>query len=98
MGRWIGSYCVLLVVLASWAGIARAAEPLTGQQVEYSFDRPSISTVTIAGESYDRVTMPGVPNCGNVGEPALPASGARILLPFGTEVSGTLPLGNGFGV
>lgn len=55
--------------------------------VDYSFDRPEISGVMIGGERYDRVTMPGIPNCGNAGQPALPAKGARILLPFGTEVS-----------
>jgi hypothetical protein len=61
-----------------------AAEQLS---ITYPFDRPTVSTVQIAGKPYDRVTMAGVPNGGNAGQPALPARGARVLLPMGTRVS-----------
>ncbi|MBU0984167.1 MAG: hypothetical protein KKA42_09880, partial [candidate division Zixibacteria bacterium] len=54
----------------------------------YSFERPSVERVTIGGEAYDRIVMDGVPNCGNAGEPALPAQGATILLPLGSRVTG----------
>ena len=90
--RRIGSHwfkvgaLVLLAVALDPVGPAWAAD--TQLTVDYSFERPQISKVTIGGELYDRITMPGVPNCGNTGEPALPARGARILLPLGTEVSG----------
>ncbi|MCK4341866.1 MAG: hypothetical protein KAY37_09115 [Phycisphaerae bacterium] len=70
---------------------------------EYSFDRPTISQVNIGRVQYDRIHMPGVPNCGNAGQPALPADGARILLPYGTAVasievvpSEMVSLGSGF--
>ena len=53
--------------------------------MDYSFDRPEVSKIAIEDKLYDRVTMPEVPNCGNAGEPALPAKGARILQPFGSE-------------
>jgi hypothetical protein len=66
-------------------GNARGAtEQLT---ITYSFERPTVSTVQIAGKLYDRVSMPGVANGGNAGQPALPARGARVLLPMGTRVS-----------
>ncbi|MBN2564031.1 MAG: hypothetical protein JXQ75_24215, partial [Phycisphaerae bacterium] len=91
------------VGIVAWACFALAAvaeEPLT---VSYSFDRPALSEVNIGGEAYDRVAMPGVPNCGNIGEPALPAKGAQILLPFGAEASHIeivpgkkVPLGSGY--
>ncbi|MCK4341953.1 MAG: hypothetical protein KAY37_09550 [Phycisphaerae bacterium] len=71
--------------------------------VEYTFDRPVISEVKLGGQLYDRVTMAGAPNGGNAGQPALPACGARVLLPFGTEVSSVaivpserVPLGTGY--
>ncbi|UCD75006.1 MAG: hypothetical protein JSV91_14610 [Phycisphaerales bacterium] len=74
-----------VVAAAAVAPSAPAAtEVLT---VEYSFDRPVMSQTIIDGVTYDRITMPGCPNGGNPGQPALPATGAQILLPFGTEVS-----------
>ncbi|HVP12593.1 MAG TPA: C25 family cysteine peptidase [Phycisphaerae bacterium] len=63
---------------------AFAAAPII---VDYSFDQPVMSTVSHGGVSYDRITMRAAPNGGMPGEPALPASGAQILLPMGTEVS-----------
>jgi hypothetical protein len=67
-------------------GLALAApEQLT---ISYSFEQPQISQVTIAGQQYHRVTIAGCSNVGNAGQPSLPASGARILLPMGTQVSG----------
>ena len=56
--------------------------------VDYSFDAPQIVKVKIGDQAYDRVVMPGAPNGGQPGQPALPACGARILLPMGSEVTG----------
>ena len=83
-----GVYCGLfaLTVLAVLAAPAASASG-TQVNVDYSFARPQVSTVTIGGIEYDRITMPGCSSGGTAGEPALPACGARILLPFGTEVS-----------
>ncbi len=50
------------------------------------FEKPSIQRVELDGKVYDRVVMAGAPSSGRVGHPALPAKGARILLPYGTEV------------
>ncbi len=72
---------VLLLVSIPWT--LASAEQIT---VEYSFDRPQLQKIAIAGELYDRVIMTGAPNFGYIGQPALPARGARILLPLGTEV------------
>ena len=78
--------CVVLAM----AGLVQAEVV----SVEYSFVRPEVSQVTLGGQQYDRVTMPGVSNCGNAGQPALPASGARILIPYGCEVSSIEVLAN----
>jgi hypothetical protein len=71
--------------------------------VEYSFSRPEISQITIGNDSYHRVTIPDAPNGGKIGEPALPAKGAYILLPAGTEATKieilaakTIPLGSSY--
>ena len=90
---------VCVVASGSWVFTA-TAEQLT---IDYSFDRPELSKVTLAGQTYDRITIPGCPNGGNVGDPALPARGARILLPAGAEVLSVeivsdeeVPLGKGY--
>ena len=75
----------VLMIGALVTGSAFAApEQLT---ITYSFDRPEISQVTIDKKQYHRVTMPGCASGGIAGQPALPARGARILLPMGTQVS-----------
>ncbi|MBU0617417.1 MAG: hypothetical protein KKI02_06855, partial [Planctomycetes bacterium] len=78
-----------LVTLTVFVALAAPAAFAAGTQVvvEYSFDQPQVTQVTIGNIEYDRITMPGCPSGGRAGEPALPAGGARILLPFGTEVS-----------
>ena len=71
----------------------------------YSFERPDIVSVQHGADSYSRIVMKDVPNCGNVGQPALPAIGARILIPYGHEVANIdvvagnrINLGGGFSV
>ena len=110
MTRQIGLCGILVVALVIGLGaptdaVAQATSvPPTGPQltVDYSFDRPQVSKVTIGGVEYDRITMPGCASGGNAGEPALPACGARILLPAGTmvasiEIAGELvSLGDGY--
>ncbi len=78
-----GAVLLLAVALA----LAPWATALAGQlSMEYSFERPQIKTVTINGDTYDRVEMSDAPPCGKVGQPALPARGAQILLPYGAEI------------
>jgi len=62
--------------------IASAASITT----DYTFERPRIESISIAGEMYDRVVIPSAPNSGKVGQPALPAAGARILIPYGHDI------------
>jgi len=98
----------VLFALAAVAGSALNAassaatvpEPLT---LDYFFDRPEVVPVIIDGQTYDRVIMPGCPNGGDIGHPALPARGAQILLPFGTgiesieiELGQRVPLGSDY--
>ncbi len=74
--------------LAVGLSLVSGAYASTGQLVvDYSFERPTISCVEIGGLVYHRVTIPAAPNGGNAGQPALPAGPARLLLPFGCEVS-----------
>lgn len=74
---------ILLLALACLPVQAAGSDLL---EVAYTFARPSLETVKIDGQLFDRIIMPGAPNSGPIGHPALPAHGARILLPYGTDV------------
>ena len=87
MGKSIGCCGIFVVAFAGLAGSALAAAEPVVQRVEYAFERPTVSKVIVGGEEYDRVVLPGCASGGDTGQPSLPARGARILLPFGTEVS-----------
>ncbi len=52
----------------------------------YTFERPRLEPVTINGQVYDRVIMPGAEVLGDAGQPLLPARGTKILLPPGTRI------------
>ncbi|MGD8452606.1 MAG: C25 family cysteine peptidase [Phycisphaerae bacterium] len=82
--RWCCRIGLGLLLLAGVATTVAAQEPLS---VDYAFDRPNVVPVAVGDQTYDRVVMPGCANGGNAGQPLLPASGARILLPCGTEVA-----------
>jgi hypothetical protein len=73
---WI-AVLVLLISVNSWS-----SEIIQ----EYSFAQPDIQNIKIDGKIYDRIIMAGAPNSGKIGHPALPAYGARILMPYGTIV------------
>ncbi|MDF1546127.1 MAG: C25 family peptidase propeptide domain-containing protein, partial [bacterium] len=73
---------VLIMLLMSTSVVS--AEQIV---MEYSFDRPQVTSVIINGESYHQITMTNAPNGGNIGQPALPARGTHILLPYGTELT-----------
>ena len=60
----------------------------TDMVVDYTFARPTMTQVNIAGALYDRINMPNAPSGGLVGEPRLPVGGAKILIPYGEEVVG----------
>ena len=82
-------HCVIALAGLAIVGLAPLSAFAATEQVTmtYSFDRPQISQVTIDGQQYHRVTMPGCASGGIAGQPALPTRGARILLPMGTQVS-----------
>jgi len=92
---------LLLVGLALilFTSLALAGEVV----VDYRFERPEVSQVTIGGQSFDVVTMEDAPAGGQIGQPELPAAGAHILLPPGAVVEsveiiagGERILGDGF--
>lgn len=81
------SQIVRQLLLVGFALIALSAVALGGEVVvDYRFDRPEISQATVAGETFDIITMEGAPSGGQIGQPALPAASARILLPPGAVV------------
>jgi hypothetical protein len=78
-----GGLAVLLALMV--AGSAFANGPVVTQT--YSFENLAISKVNLAGQEYDRLTMPGAARGGAIGAPALPSAGAYLLLPQGAEVT-----------
>jgi len=76
---------VLAFIITAWVAVpaVAAANRVT---VDYRFQRPQLTEVVIAGQRYDRLIMADCANGGEVGQPALPARGAQILLPQGTEI------------
>jgi hypothetical protein len=55
--------------------------------VTYSFQKPTIETVNIAGTIYDRIVLSDLDPAGKPGEPMIPAKGAYILLPPNSKIS-----------
>ncbi len=76
---------ILLVVIIISIGKAGECGRIS---LNYKFERPTIKTILIDGQVFDRVVLPGAPNSGAIGHPALPGKGARILLPYGEEIAG----------
>jgi hypothetical protein len=80
-----GRYMIGLAVVVGCLVPPATAADLT---VDYTFARPTMSQVDIAGVTYDRISMPDAPNGGKAGQPHLPVGGAKILIPYGEEVVG----------
>ncbi len=55
--------------------------------VTYSFQKPMIKAIDVAGVVYDRVFLSGLSSFGNPGEPMLPSAAANILIPYGKNVA-----------
>jgi hypothetical protein len=53
----------------------------------YNFESPTIETVDIAGNLYNRVTLPDCVPAGSAGEPKLPSKGVFLLLPPKSTIS-----------
>ena len=85
---WQACTIALITLTVLWLGPAAALSSGDPVTVTYSFERPEITPVTVDGVMYERVTIPGCTNGGLAGQPALPARGANILLPYGADVAG----------
>ncbi len=83
MSKLISSFSLFLIALFSLPVLSVSADEL---RMSYDFDRPVTEAVSVGAATFDRIRMPETPNGGKVGHPALPARGARILLPSGTEI------------
>ncbi len=77
------AFVFALILLVAGSSLASAERLI----MEYAFECPRVQEIVIGGELYHRVTMVDAPNSGNIGQPALPARGAKILLPLGLEVA-----------
>ncbi|MFH1746220.1 MAG: C25 family cysteine peptidase [Planctomycetota bacterium] len=82
--RWNVRIGLAIITCLTLIPLGLAADPIS---INYDFDRPQTTEITIDGQQYHRIIMPACPNGGNVGSPALPARGARILLPYGTDIA-----------
>ncbi|MCK4655797.1 MAG: hypothetical protein KAT85_02160, partial [candidate division Zixibacteria bacterium] len=95
-------YCIATVLLMM--GVVGVSQALGDELVfEYSFEQPEISAFEHDRQQFHSLSMNGAPVTGAPGQPALPAKGASILLPYGTEIesievvaSGEIMLGSGF--
>jgi len=72
---------ILFLLMAAVSSIA--SEQLN---VDYSFNQPAMETVAIGAELYDRILITDAPNGGDINAPSIPATGAQILLPYGSDV------------
>ena len=52
----------------------------------YLFEKPSIDTIDIEGNTYNEIHIPGLQTIDNPGRPCLPVKGAYLLLPYQTKV------------
>ena len=80
----ITPFILMPLLLLTIALTATASEQKIS--MTYIFEAPRVETVTINNQTYDEIFMTGAPNSGQIGHPALPASGARILIPYGLDV------------
>ena len=74
---------LLCVWLAPGLGLAQRPVPEESIRITYKFPAPEI---TKAGE-YHSVTMQGLPKLQRTGLPVLPIKAAKVLVPFGREVT-----------
>lgn len=86
---WTPYFVVLIMVLLSFSALAQVNQTHLNNrmQLTYSFQRPTVETVDIAGTNYDRVTLTDCYTSGHAGEPKLPSKGAYILLPPNSKIS-----------
>ena len=99
ISRIAWSVAIVLLVL----GVVGISQALGDEIVfEYSFEQPRISIFEHDGQQFHSLTMRGASVTGAPGQPALPAKGASILLPYGADIesidvtaSGEIVLGAG---
>ncbi|MCK4373379.1 MAG: hypothetical protein KAW61_09530, partial [candidate division Zixibacteria bacterium] len=83
------SRSIILLALGLIIAMTATADDASLPPVEqvYTFSRPHIETVKIDGEMFDRAVIDDCPVSGLIGQPALPTKRARILLPYGQQLS-----------
>jgi hypothetical protein len=81
-------FIVMISSLMAFSAFAQVNHTLSENEVQltYSFQRPTIEIVNIAGTLYNRVTLPDCYPAGSAGEPKIPSKGAFILLPPKSKV------------
>ena len=74
---------IIIILLIILSATMLSAETFT---VRYDFQRPEISDIRIGDAVYQEILMPNSPAGGLPGQPALPAHGAYILIPYSSEI------------
>ncbi len=85
LSRGVLATLLLIALFIISSPLTKAADDSKEISHTYRFDSPIIGHVNIAGTGYDRVAIPGLALGGNPGEPMLPISGARMLIPAGFD-------------
>ena len=69
-------FSTILLLMAFSSAVMAGSEDSQILELNYSFERPSISDVEINNFVYDKVTLPNCYTAGNPGEPNMPSKGA----------------------
>ncbi len=83
---WLIFVTVLLSSSFSIVTSVRDKNSVDNVSVQYYFEIPSVKPVVIGDTVYSRIILPGSTYGGKPGEPSLPKTGAKILLPKGAEI------------
>ena len=76
-------FWIFLILILSSVPLTQGSDEQSEKQINltYSFEYPTISTITINGDTYDRIFLEDCMIASNSGEPNIPSKGVHILLP-----------------
>jgi len=107
-GKKIFTLLIVLFFLTTvFTSISISSENSEVEKIEkiYTFEKPTISKVSINEKTFDRILMNEATNDGDIGSPSLPFYSYQVLLPMGTIISSIsatpgkeITLGTGFNI
>ena len=86
-------FWVFLILILSSIPLTHGYDEQSEKQIilNYYFKYPTIKTINIFEDKYDRISLEDCVTAGNSGEPNIPSKGAYILLPPNSLRCATLP-------